>query len=470
MSFLRAFTIISFSIALFFSSGPIPKLLGANPLPPHVSPSMEKPEFWTKKVQKPTHLLLKPEQIQRMNEENLKKQDLLLCRVKDLKQEWTREEFLALLREDWQGFGDKGEIRFGREGRPLGKSFWEELRKNFNSESIQEQNRILYGLIVKRADIRVFPTDELSLSSPEQEFDRFQHSMISPGALVGIYHFSKDDLWAYIQTGFIRGWVHKDRLAIAKEKIEALDYDEAKDRLVITGSFVRVFYDPSFQQEAFVAQMGASFPLPGSEGQGMDGQSYTIKIPFREKDGQLTFRNGYIPKGEDVHLGYLPFIQMNIAKQAFKMLDQPYGWGEMSGGRDCSRFIMDLFAPFGILMPRNSMLQAKVGIDLGQIEGKALKEKRKVLDRAVPFVTTLRLPGHIMLYLGKYRGRWYVIHSLWGYQKKGEAGPSLEKVARVVVSDLSLGGSGPNGSLFQRLTDIRFIGGEKDSSKSQISP
>lgn len=99
-----------------------------------------------------------------------------------------------------------------------------------------------------------------------------------------------------------------------------------------------------------------------------------------------------------------------------------------------------------------------VGIDLGLIEGKTEKERQKLLDQAVPLATTLRLPGHIMLYLGKDKGRHYVIHSIWGIQNSGKVGPTLEKIGRVVVSDLSLGRKGPNGSLLDRITDIRMIG------------
>ena len=43
-----------------------------------------------------------------------------------------------------------------------------------------------------------------------------------------------------------------------------------------------------------------------------------------------------------------------------------------------------------------------------------------MLDQAPPLATTLRLPGHIMLYLGKQKGRYYVIHSIWGFQNRGD--------------------------------------------------
>ena len=440
--------------------GHFPQGLIASPRLPHVTPEMERPAFWIKKIKNPTNLLLNPENIHKMNEENLKRQDLLLCRVKDLKEDWTREEVLFLLKEDWENFGRTGEVRYGKSRIPLGEFFWNELRNNLNQESVKENSRMLFGLIVKRTDIRVFPTEELSLSTPHQdEFDRFQHSSISPGSQIGIYHFSKDKEWAYVQTPFIRGWVRTHDLGIAKERGKIVDYAEAKDRWVVIGNFVHVFSDPSLRQPVFLAQMGDSFPLLTLSGETkITNAFYVIHIPSREDNGLLTIQKGYIRADEDVHRGFLPYTQENIARQAFKMLDHPYGWGDRFGGRDCSRFIMDLFRTFGILMPRNSKEQATVGMDMGPVEGKSIKEKRKILDQAIPLATILRLPGHIMLYLGKDKGKHYAIHSIWGIQKSGGPGPKLEKIGRVVVSDLSLGGSGLNGSLLTRLTDIRFIG------------
>jgi len=447
-------------LPLFIPFGYVPAALLASPCLPHVTPEMERPEFWIKKIKNPTNLLLTPEKIHAMNEENLKRQDLRLCRIKDLKEDWTREEVLSLLKEDWENFGRTEEVRYGKSGVPLGDFFWNKLRDNLNQESVKERVRMVYALVAKRTDIHVFPTDELSMSTPNHfEFDRFQHSSISPGSPIGIYHFSQDREWAYVQTHFIRGWVRTHDLAIAKERSEVVDDEEAKDRLVITGNLVTVFVDQSFHQSIFVAQMGDSFPLSSIPRKNkMANACYVIHIPWREDNGQLTFRKGYIRADDDVRQGFLPYTQENVARQAFKMLNHPYGWGDRLGGRDCSRFIMDLFRTFGILMPRNSKEQAKVGTDLGLVEGKTEKEKQKLLDRSIPLATTLRLPGHIMLYLGKDKGKHYVIHSIWGIQKSGKTGPTVEKIGKAVVSDLSLGRKGPNRSLLDRLTDIRMIG------------
>jgi len=76
----------------------------------------------------------------------------------------------------------------------------------------------------------------------------------------------------------------------------------------------------------------------------------------------------------------------------------------------------------------------------------------------------------MMLYLGKKNGKYYVTHNIWGIQKAGWFGSSLEKIERTVVSDLSLGKSGPNGSLLHRLTDIQFIGSYDRTLRVTNSP
>ena len=458
-----------FFLLLTIAFGYPPQGLLALPRLPNVTPQMERPEFWIKKVENPKNPLLTPEKIHKMNEENLKRQDLCLFRIKDLKEGWTREEILSLLTKDWEDLGRTEEIRYGKNGSLLGEVFWNKVRNNMNQGSVRENNRMLFALIVKRTDIRVFPTDEPAMSTPNNAaFDRFQHSSISVGSPVGIYHFSQDKKWAYTQTPFIRGWIRTQDLAVAKEKAEVADYEETKTRLVVTGNSVTVFGDPSHRQPAFIAQMGDSFPLlSASDGSKKAHGFHIILIPSMRDNELLSIRKGYLRADEDVHQGFLPYTQENVARQAFKMLHHPYGWGDRLGGRDCSRFIMDLFRTFGILMPRNSKEQAWVGLDLGPVEEKPAQEKRKILDRSIPLATTVRLPGHIMLYLGRDQGKHYVIHSLWGIQKSGKAGPELQKIGRVVVSDLNLGEKGPGRSLLDRITDIRIIGSSPEIQKKQ---
>ena len=125
--------LVTLAIILLFSLSPgsMPEVFAENPPLPHVSSRMETPRFWIDKIRNPTRLLLRPDQIRQMNDAILKRTDLYLCRVRDLKEEWTREELLDLLKEDWQGFGETSEVRFGRDGRPLGRVLLEGIKKKY---------------------------------------------------------------------------------------------------------------------------------------------------------------------------------------------------------------------------------------------------------------------------------------------------------------------------------------------------
>ncbi len=423
------------------------------------SNGMEDPLFWINKIQNPNLLLLTPSEINILNETSLKRQELQLYNMKEMKEEWSREEIRSFLIEDWKNFGNSRQPQYGRHGTPLKDSFWSLINEKIHHDGLKEKNRLLFGMTVKRTDIRVFPTDEPSMPTPASaDMDLFQHSAIAPASPVGIYYFSRDTHWAYVQTPFIRGWIRMRDLAIGKDKNQLFDRSETKEPLVVTGSFVNVFDDSQCTQPAFSAQMGTVFQKLRDPGLvQIANPCYTVRLPFKEADGHLIFRNGYIPVHADTHLDYLPYTQKNLALQAFKMLHEPYSWGEKTGGRDCSRFIMDIFNSFGILMPRNSNLQAKMGVSLGPLEGKTMEEKKKILDKAPPLATLLRMPGHIMLYLGKHEGKHYAIHGIWGIQTGGQSGSKYQKIGKVVVTDLDLGKEGPNGSLLNRLTEIQLI-------------
>ena len=119
----RSSTIMKLIANIFFllliTFGYVPQGLLASSRLPNVTPEMQKPGFWIKKIENPTSPLFTPEKIHKMNEENVKRQDLRLCRISDLKEHWSKEEILSLLKEDWEDFGRTEEVRYGKNGSPL---------------------------------------------------------------------------------------------------------------------------------------------------------------------------------------------------------------------------------------------------------------------------------------------------------------------------------------------------------------
>ncbi|NOY89977.1 MAG: hypothetical protein GXP55_02120 [Deltaproteobacteria bacterium] len=163
-----------------------------------------------------------------------------------------------------------------------------------------------------------------------------------------------------------------------------------------------------------------------------------------------------------------PLTRRALLKEAFRWLDAPYGWGGHAGGRDCSRFLLDVFESFGLHLPRHSGRQALAGtfsIDVSGVE--RAEEKLPLLDAALRRgAVLLHFPGHIMFYLGRDRaGVPMVLHSFSEYvvpcagsADEGEPLETLRRVDRVAISDLSLGEGSSRGSFLERITRIVVLG------------
>ncbi len=124
------------------------------------------------------------------------------------------------------------------------------------------------------------------------------------------------------------------------------------------------------------------------------------------------------------------------------MLNQPYGWGDMYGEQDCSRFLQMVFATVGITLPRDSKDQAQVSNSAVDFDKKSDDGTKIVAITKAPAANTLlAMKGHIMLYLGTVDGKPYAIHDT-----------TVSAMDRVIISDLSLGQGSPKGSLLRRLT------------------
>ncbi|MCG8554060.1 MAG: NlpC/P60 family protein [Proteobacteria bacterium] len=191
----------------------------------------------------------------------------------------------------------------------------------------------------------------------------------------------------------------------------------------------------------------------------------------------------------DFHSLQRPLTRRSLLQTALGYLDAAYGFGGQQGGLDCSRFVMEVFESFGLVLPRHSSWQAQAGslaLDVSEADPKA---KLRSLDRAaVDGVVLLHFPGHIMLYLGRNQeGSPMVVHALGEYSaacasntacaSKTEAAPKTEcapktegepagetlfDVRRVTVSDLELGRGSSRRSLLDRVTRMVVFGGQLD--------
>ena len=144
-----------------------------------------------------------------------------------------------------------------------------------------------------------------------------------------------------------------------------------------------------------------------------------------------------IPFSEDVSAGFTDYSVKNVLIQAFKFLGEPYGWGGMNNARDCSAFVADVYRSFGIIFPRNSDQQEKMKGYIS-FNGKSREERIKILDSLKPG-TPLYMPGHAMIYLGRWQDRHYIIHDVpTVYRKESDGRLTAVRLDQVSVTPLDV--------------------------------
>ena len=109
-------------------------------------------------------------------------------------------------------------------------------------------------------------------------------------------------------------------------------------------------------------------------------------------------------------VGYLPFTERNILKVAFECLGNRYGWGGSLEAMDCSLYVCLVYRCFGFSLPRNTSWQQAIP-SFNKIEGKTDDEKTGEIKKS-HVGSVLYFSGHEMMYLGRYKGRTYVISAL----------------------------------------------------------
>jgi hypothetical protein len=249
------------------------------------------------------------------------------------------------------------------------------------------------------------------------------------------------------------GWVIADQIVLCGRK-DIEDYQSPAPFAVVTKPKADIFSDDKLSKYSDYAQMGAKFP---KEKKQEAANAVAVRLPARRQDGRFVFQTFYMDKS-DVSDGYLPYTPRTILKQAFALLNAPYGWGGMYGEQDCSRFLQEVFSSVGIRLPRDSKDQAKVGIPIAAFDEQTKdEEKIKSFGKALAGASILTLKGHIMLYLGSIDGKPYAIHAVWAYREPVGDDDRVRVIDRVAVSGLDLGEGSKKGSLLKRITGIRMI-------------
>lgn len=321
-------------------------------------------------------------------------------------------------------------------------------------DAVPDKVNVLFGFIVRTTDLRLLPAAApLYNELGDTNFDEIQNSTLVAGTPVAVLAHSRDRKWLFVHDAISSGWVATDTVARAAYDVFVRRVKNERT-VIVTSARADIFLDKEMTEYETSVRMGTNFVFKAVE-----PSCWEVELPAMQEDGTVKFVSGFIPK-KDGASHPLPFTPRVIYEQAFKLLDAPYGWGDMNEGQDCSRFLQMIFAAVGVKLPRNSAEQAKVGLLLpGFKEELPVEGKMSLLqNKGLGAVTVLALKGHIMLYLGSYNDKPYAIHSVWAYREPMPDGTQRPRyIGKVAVSSLELGAGSFKGSLRERLTGARVI-------------
>lgn len=341
---------------------------------------------------------------------------------------------------------------FQQDGRKADSSFFGPIEEQMAVAKIPAQVSVRFGFVTSYTPQRLLPTNTQLYSSMKNiDIDRLQNSALDIGTPVAVLHGTRDGRWLYVVAPLCEGWINAAHVGFCSKE-QMTSCLESETFVITTDSKVDLFLDPALRVHHAYLRMGCRFPAVKSQNPDAAG----ILVPFRGKDGSCEFKETYAASS-DVSSQYLPYTPRTIIRQAFKLLNSPYGWGDMHGEQDCSRFIQQIFATVGVQLPRNSLQQARVGRLIARFNGSSSDENRLVAlsDNSIGGISILHMAGHIMLFLGNVDGNPYAIHDMLAYSEPAPDGERLMIVNRVVVSNLRIGDGTKSGTFLRRLVTVR---------------
>jgi len=265
------------------------------------------------------------------------------------------------------------------------------------------------AITIRRTNVKALPTSSAFFRDPKKTgegfpFDYNQNSALHINIPLFISHFSKDKRWAFVRASYSFGWVKTSDLALVNSNfIKTFKND---NYAMVIKDNLRLYNE---SKDVSIVKLGALFPI---------SEDKQYLVASRDSKGRAHIEKVKVSKTSIIAKKPLPFTAKNVGMLAKEFYGEPYGWGGSYECRDCSATTRDFLGAFGIFLRRNSSKQAKDGDNIS-IQGLTkAKKKKKIIKDAEPFRSLLYVPGHIVLYLGEYKGEPVIMHTYWGIRKK----------------------------------------------------
>ena len=280
-----------------------------------------------------------------------------------------------------------------------------------NAQLAQINTKKYKAITIRRTNVKALPTSTAFYRDPKRvgegfPFDYNQNSALHINVPLFISHFSKDHRWAFVQASYSFGWV------------------KVADLALVNASFIKTFQNGSYAMSIkdnlklynekshpiSLVKLGALFPLDKEK------ENHYL-VARRNYKGQARIAHVKIKEPSILAKKPLAFTAKNVSKLAHEFYGEPYGWGGSYECRDCSATTRDFLGVFGIFLRRNSSKQALDGQAITIKNWEKSYKKKFINANAEPFRSLLYVPGHIVLYLGQFKGDPVIMHTYWGIRK-----------------------------------------------------
>lgn len=335
---------------------------------------------------------------------------------------------------------------FGENRLPNSKEFTQEILDSMDIAHYPSAAQ--RAIITQSTNVRVVPSEKMRFDTEDDfPFDQWQNSWIFTNTPVLITHYDKTKRWAHIQSGFVSGWILVSSVALVNaQQIARL---KKASYILPKRDNVPLYHNGKFLTNARVGQI---LPVVKSL-----KERDIVLVAVRDMQGRAQLVESTIA-AQDIASFPRGFSQGRSADLINTMLGDKYGWGGYLASRDCSAFIRDIFANYGLYLPRNSLAQAQVKKSMQDLSHLSRKQKeRYIIEHGVPFGSVLYLKGHIMLYIGEYQGRAMVAHSAWSVKTSTLFRKYKNMLGGAVVTSL-YAGKEHNGIFSKTLLIDRVVG------------
>ena len=320
--------------------------------------------------------------------------------------------------------------RFNKE--PIKQIFFKKMKINFNFKNIDKIGKP--AIVINNADIKNFPSNiglfkDSKIPGEGYPFDYNQNTSIKINTPIYVSHYSKDKIWAYVETPYSFGWILRSNIAF------------------VTSDFIK-----QYKNQNYAISIKDKFGIFNKYGRFESfvkmGTIFSIKKEFKDK---ISVYHVIKNKNSYASLETIDILKNNIVKKPLvlnksnliqisnQLLKERYGWGGIGFKRDCSSTTQDYFSPFGIWLPRNSYAQARSG---NYISFKGLNKKQKeqmILKHGIAFLTLIYSRGHIMIYIGQYKNKPVIYHNVWGVKTVSNGKIGRHIIGKTIITTLELG-------------------------------